>query len=40
MVAKHCGHLAPTYIVDAIRTSGPRFGIKTDGMLARIGVEG
>jgi predicted transcriptional regulator len=37
--ASHYGHLAPSYIVDAIRASGPRFGIKTDGMLAPIDVE-
>jgi len=30
MVEKHYGHLAPSYIVDAIRASGPRFGIETD----------
>jgi integrase len=28
MVEKHYGHLAPSYIVDAIRASGPRFGMK------------
>jgi predicted transcriptional regulator len=39
MVEKHYGHLAPSYIVDAIRASGPSFGIKTDGMLAPIDVE-
>jgi hypothetical protein len=32
MVEKHSGHLAPSYIVDAIRASGPRFGIETDGI--------
>ena len=32
MVEKHHGHLAPSYIVDAIRTSGPRVGIETDGI--------
>jgi hypothetical protein len=32
MVEKHYGHLAPSYIVDAIRASGPRFGIETDGI--------
>jgi len=31
MVEKHYGHLAPSYIVDAIRTSGPTFGIETEG---------
>jgi integrase len=31
MVEKHYGHLAPSYIVDAIRASGPTFGIETEG---------
>jgi hypothetical protein len=28
MVEKHYGHLAPSYIVDAIRAGAPRFGFK------------
>jgi integrase len=32
MVEKHYGHLAPSYIVDAIRASAPRFGIEMDGI--------
>jgi hypothetical protein len=27
MVEKHYGHLAPSYITDAIRTGAPRYGI-------------
>ena len=30
MVEKHYGHLAPSYIADAIRAGAPRFGIKPD----------
>jgi integrase len=30
MVEKHYGHLAPSFIVDAIRSSAPRYGIKPD----------
>jgi integrase len=30
MVEKHYGHLAPSYIADAIRTGAPRFGIEPD----------
>jgi len=30
MVEKHYGHLAPSYIADAIRASGPRFGDGSD----------
>jgi integrase len=30
MVEKHYGHLAPSYITDAIRAGAPRFGIKLD----------
>jgi integrase len=30
MVEKHYGHLAPSYIADAIRTGAPRYGIKDD----------
>ena len=28
MVEKHYGHLAPSYIVDAIRAGAPRFGVQ------------
>jgi integrase len=30
MVEKHYGHLAPSYIVDAIRAGAPKFGFKPD----------
>ncbi len=30
MVEKHYGHLAPSYIADAIRAAAPRFGFKPD----------
>jgi integrase len=32
MVERHDGHLAPSYIADAIRASGLRFGIETSGL--------
>jgi integrase len=31
MVEKHYGHLAPSYIAEAIRAGAPRFGFKADG---------
>ena len=30
MVEKHYGHLAPSYIAEAIRAGAPRFGFKPD----------
>jgi hypothetical protein len=30
MVEKHYGHLAPSYIADAIRAGAPKFGFKPD----------
>ena len=30
MVERHYGHLAPSYVADAIRSGAPRFGIKAD----------
>jgi len=36
MVEKHYGHLAPSYIADAIRKDAPRFGFKADRKLAEI----
>jgi integrase len=29
MVEKHYGHLAPSYVADAIRAGAPRFGVET-----------
>jgi integrase len=36
MVEKHYGHLAPSYIVDAIRAGAPKFGFKADKKLASV----
>lgn len=33
MVEKHYGHLAPSYIAEAIRAGAPRFGFKSDGKI-------
>jgi integrase len=30
MVESHYGHMAPSFIADAIRASAPRFAVKTD----------
>jgi integrase len=30
MVEKHYGHLAPSYVADAVRKSAPRFGFKPE----------
>jgi integrase len=32
MVERHYGHLAPSYVVDAIRAGAPRFGIRTSNV--------
>ena len=37
MVEKHYGHLAPSYVADAIRAAAPRFGIKAEGNVVGIG---
>jgi integrase len=34
MVEKHYGHLAPSYIADAIRNGAPRFGVESDNVTA------
>ena len=39
MVEKHYGHLAPSYIADAIRAAAPKFGIKPDRKLVSIGAR-
>jgi integrase len=36
MVERHYGHLAPSYITDAIRAAAPRFGFKADPKIATI----
>jgi integrase len=37
MVEKHYGHLAPSYVADAIRAAAPRFGITADESVVAIG---
>jgi integrase len=36
MVERHYGHLAPSYIADAIRAAAPKFGIKPDRKLVSL----
>jgi len=36
MVEMHYGHLAPSYVADAIRAGAPRFGFKPDTKIARV----
>jgi hypothetical protein len=36
MVERHYGHLAPSYIADAIRAAAPKFGIESDRKVALI----
>ena len=36
MVERHYGHLAPSYIADAIRAAAPKFGIEPDRKVALI----
>jgi integrase len=36
MVELHYGHLATTYITEAIRAGAPRFGIETDGKIKQL----
>jgi integrase len=36
MVEKHYGHLAPSYVADAVRKSAPRFGFKPDQRIAAL----
>ena len=37
MVEKHYGHLAPSYVADAIRAAAPKFGIKPDRKVVSLG---
>ena len=39
MVEKHYGHLAPSYIADAIREGAPRFGFKPDRKVATLAAR-
>ena len=36
MVEKHYGHLAPSYIADAIRAAAPRFGFEQNKKVAAL----
>ena len=36
MIEKHYGHLAPSYVADAIRKGGPKFGYKPDRKIAAL----
>jgi hypothetical protein len=36
MVERHYGHLAPSYISDAIRAAAPKFGIKPERKVVSI----
>jgi hypothetical protein len=36
MVERHYGHLAPSYIADAIRAAAPNFGIKPERKVVSI----
>jgi integrase len=36
MVEKHYGHLAPSFVADAVRKSAPRFGFKPDRKIAQL----
>jgi len=38
MVEKHYGHLAPSYVADAIRAAAPRFGIVAESNVVSLGV--
>src|SRR5262245_2947295 len=40
MVELHYGHLAPSYIAEAIRAGAPRFGIKVDDTVTLLGRRG
>ena len=39
MVERHYGHLAPSYIVDAIRAAAPKFGIKPERKIVSINTK-
>jgi integrase len=39
MVERHYGHLAPSYIADAIRAAAPKFGIRADRKVVSIGAK-
>jgi hypothetical protein len=35
----HYGHLAPSYVAEAVRASAPRFGFKPDKTVTPIGLR-
>jgi integrase len=39
MVEKHYGHLAPSYVADAVRKNAPKFGFKPDGTVTALRVR-
>jgi integrase len=39
MVEKHYGHLAPSFVADAIRAGAPRFGFSPDKIITTLGVR-
>jgi integrase len=39
MVEKHYGHLAPSYVADAIRAAAPKFGIKPERKVVSLGAK-
>jgi integrase len=40
MVERYYGHLAPSYIADAIRAAAPKFGIKSERKVVSIEASG
>jgi integrase len=40
MVEKHYGHLAPSYVADAIRAGAPKFGFKPNSKIAPLATKG
>jgi integrase len=38
MVEKHYGHMAPSFVADAIRAGAPRFGSGTDGKISQLAL--
>jgi hypothetical protein len=40
MVERHYGHLAPSYVADAVRQHAPRFGFRPDAKVAVLRGDG
>jgi len=36
MVGKHYGHLAPSYVAEAVRAGAPKFGFEPDKTIGRL----